>query len=253
MLLDFLRPQMDLLCHPEKANNPGDLVKGRAFRRLNVTRKTVVRDVPNLIKTALNMQSFALGPRSFGQRPGSPMGSRLSPALWLMVVSISVQIWPINFNEILTNCNIFVRHLRYVDNRLILGYSQLQDLPPYQTLLDEGFYGKPISLETEPDQEFLGFMIETHPFELGYCGPTNVSQILSPFSASPPRVLLSGFRSRVPHCGERCLSHVQSPARINQIYHLAGFELEELNSISSQILSSEQKKMQFGLAPSVAA
>jgi hypothetical protein len=34
---------------------------------------------------------------------------------------------------------------------------------------------------------------------------------------------------------------------------LAGFELEELNSISSQILSSEKNKMQFDLPPSVAA
>lgn len=49
--------------------------------------------------------------------PGSP----LSEALCLMVVSISEQIWPINFKEILANHNLFVRHLRYVDNRLILG------------------------------------------------------------------------------------------------------------------------------------
>ena len=50
--------------------------------------------------------------------------------------------------------------------------------------------------ETEPDQEFLGFMLETKPLELIYCGPTNISQVLSPFSASPPKVLFSGFRSR---------------------------------------------------------
>ena len=70
------------------------------------------------------------------------------------------------------------------------------DLSPYEVLLDDAFYGKPIILETEPDQEFLGFMLETKPLELIYQGPTNVSQVLSPFSASPPKVLLSGFRSR---------------------------------------------------------
>jgi hypothetical protein len=48
----------------------------------------------------------------------------------------------------------------------------------------------------EPDQEFLGFMLETKPFELIYQGPTNISQVLSPYSAPPPIVLLSGFRSR---------------------------------------------------------
>ena len=72
----------------------------------------------------------------------------------------------------------------------------IQDLAPYEILLDEGFYGKPVVRETEPDQEFSGFMIEANPFALVYRGPTNVSQIFSPFSAAPPQVLLSEFRSR---------------------------------------------------------
>ena len=127
---------------------------------------------------------------------GSPMGSPLSPALCLMVVSISEQIWSINFKQILSNHNLFIRHIRYVDNRLIFGDARRKDLPPYEVLLDDGFYGKPIIPETEPDQEFLGFMLETKPLELIYQGPTNVSQVLSPFSVSPPKVLLSGFRSR---------------------------------------------------------
>jgi hypothetical protein len=138
--------------YPGKSNNPGDLIKGRTFRRLNVTRKIVIQDVPSLITTALNMQTFAHGNRCICQRRGSPMGSPLSPALCLMVVSISKQIWSINFKQILTNHNLFIRHIRYVDNRLIFGDSRLQNLPPYEVLLDDGFYGKPIVLETEPDQ-----------------------------------------------------------------------------------------------------
>jgi hypothetical protein len=43
------------------------------------------------------MHTFALGQRSIRQRRGSPMGSPLSPALCLMVVSINEQIWFINF------------------------------------------------------------------------------------------------------------------------------------------------------------
>jgi hypothetical protein len=113
-----------------------------------------------------------------------------------MVVSISEQIWSINFKQILSNHNLFIRHIRYVDNRLIFGDARRKDLPPYEVLLDDGFYGKPIIPETEPDQELLGFMLETKPLELIYQGPTNVSQVLSPFSVSPPKVLLSGFRSR---------------------------------------------------------
>ena len=106
------------------------------------------------------------------------------------------QIWSINFKQILGSQHLFIRHIRYVDNLPIFGDSRLRDLPPYEVLLDEGFYEKPIILETEPDQEFLGFMLEAKPLELIYQGPTNISQVLSPFSASPPKVLLSGFRSR---------------------------------------------------------
>ena len=69
MLLDFLRPKMNVSddeafsVYPGKSNNPCDIIKGRTFRRLNVTRKIVIKDVPELIKSALNMQTFALGQR----------------------------------------------------------------------------------------------------------------------------------------------------------------------------------------------
>ena len=218
MLLDFLRPNMNVSdseafsVYPGKSNNPGDIIKGRTFRRLNVTRKIIIKDVPDLIRSALNMQTFALGQKCIRQCRGSPMGSPLSPALCLMVVSISEQIWSITFKQILTNHNLFIRHIRYVDNRLIFGDKRLMDLSPYEVLLDDGFYGKPIILETEPDQEFLGFMLETKPLELIYQGPTNVSQVLSPFSASPPKVLLSGFHSRC-HIVIRCLPRFSCSTR----------------------------------------
>ena len=70
------------------------------------------------------------------------MCSPLSPALCLMVVSISEQIWSINFKQILNNHHLFIRHIRYVDNSLTFGDSRLRDLPPYEVLLDDGFYGK---------------------------------------------------------------------------------------------------------------
>ena len=249
MLLDFLRPKMNVYddevfsVYPGKSNNPGDIIKGRTFRRLNVTRKIVIKHVPDLIKSALNMQTFALGKRCFRQCRGSPMGSPLSPALCLMVVSISEQIWSSTFRQLLSNHHLFIRHIRYVDNRLIFGDKRLTELAPYEVLLDDGFYGKPIILETEPDQEFLGFMLETKPLELIYQGPTNISQVLSPFSASPPAVLLSGFRSRchIVIKGAFPASRVQQG--LTQLIHLytrAGFPKEELQTISDQLLIQHQ-------------
>ena len=249
MLLDFLRPNMNVSdkeafsVYPGKSNNPGDIIKGRTFRRLNVTRKITIKDVPDLIRSALNMQTFALGQNCIRQWRGSPMGSPLSPALCLMVVSISEQIWSINFRHILSNHNLFIRHIRYVDNRLIFGDKRLTGLPPYQVLLDDGFYGKPIILETEPDQEFLGFMLETKPLELIYQGPTNVSQVLSPFSASPPKVLLSGFRSRCHIVIKGAFPEFRVRQGLDQLIHLytrAGFPNEELHAISNQIMIQHQ-------------
>jgi hypothetical protein len=62
-LLDLLRPHMNVgdnevfSVYPGESNNPGDLVKGRTFRRLNVTRKIVIKDAPSLLTTALDMQN----------------------------------------------------------------------------------------------------------------------------------------------------------------------------------------------------
>ena len=254
MLLDFLRPKMNVSddeafsVYPGKSNNPGDIIKGRTFRRLNVTRKIVIKDVPDLIRSALNMQTFALGQRCVRQSRGSPMGSPLSPALCLMVVSISEQIWSSTFHQLLSNHHLFIRHIRYVDNRLIFGDKRLTALAPYEVLLDEGFYGKPIILETEPDKEFLGFMLETKPLELIYQGPTNVSQVLSPFSASPPKVLLSGFRSRCHIIIKGAFPAFRVQQGLTQLIHLytrAGFPKEELRTISDQLYQNHQSQSQM--------
>ena len=262
MLLDFLRPKMNVYdeevfsVYPGKSNNPGDIIKGRTFRRLNVTRKIVIGDVPDLIKSALHMQTFALGQRCIRQCRGSPMGSPLSPALCLMVVSISEQIWHNTFHQLLSNHHLFIKHVRYVDNRLIFGDKRLTSFDPYEVLLDDGFYGKPIILETEPDQEFLGFMIETKPLELIYQGPTQVSQVLSPFSASPPSVLLSGFRSRchiVIKGAFPSLRVQQGLSQLIRLYARAGFPNEELQSISNQLLIQHQNSSIADQKPASAA
>jgi len=160
--------------YPGKTNNPGDIIKGRTFRRLNVTRKIIIKDVPDLIRT----YSFAT------LRPFTIW----STARW----------WVLQ---------------------------------------------EQIILETEPDQEFLGFMLETKPLELIYQGPTNVSQVLSPFSASPPKVLLSGFRSRCHIVVKGAFPEFRVRQGLDQLIHLytlAGFPNEELHNISTQILIQHQ-------------
>ena len=93
MLLDFLRPHMNVSgneafsVYPGKTSNPGDIIKGRTFRRLNGTRKIIIPDVPDLIRSALQMQTLALGQKCLRQcRPWAalcpqPYASWLSPSV----------------------------------------------------------------------------------------------------------------------------------------------------------------------------
>ena len=67
-------------------------------------------------------------------------------------VSISEQIWPINFKGFINNRGLFFRQIRYVDNRMIFGDRRLKDLP-LMKCLSTNASGRPIVLETEPDQD----------------------------------------------------------------------------------------------------
>ena len=156
---------------PVKQNNPGDIIKGRTFRTLNVNRHIRIGDIPELIIAALQMQNFQLGSKVYTQVQGSPMGSPLSPALCLMVVSVYEQIWFHTHRESISNLHLNAIFLRYVDNRLLILPSSTKDLAAFQVLVDPNFYKAPIILETEPDQEFFGFQLELDPFELCYQPP----------------------------------------------------------------------------------
>ena len=216
----------------------------QSIRESPTIQETLSKDAPSVVSMSHGKSSSKTFRTSSNQHStGSPVGSPLSPALCLMVVSNSEQIWSITFHQLLSNHHLFIRHIRYVNNRLIFGDKRLTDLAPYEVLLDDGFYGKPIILETEPDQEFLGFMLETKPVELIYQGPTNLSQVLSPFSASPPKVLLSGFRSRCHIVIKGAFPTIrvqQGLAQLIQLYTRAGFPNEELQTISETLLTQHQ-------------
>ena len=69
------------------------MVKGRTCRTFNVTRKIYIRDIEPIIRASLDMTQFSIGTAVFHQIRGSPMGSPLSPALCLMVVALSEEVW----------------------------------------------------------------------------------------------------------------------------------------------------------------
>ena len=62
-----LRPR-GLLNLSGKSNNPGDIIKGRTFRRLNVTRKITIKDVPGL-QHGTQHANVCLGPALHSSMP----------------------------------------------------------------------------------------------------------------------------------------------------------------------------------------
>jgi len=250
MLLRFLEPSMSVheneffSVSPVKQNNPGDIIKGRTFRTLNVNRHIRIGDIPELIIAALQMQNFQLGSKVYTQVQGSPMGSPLSPALCLMVVSVYEQIWFHTHRESISNLHLNALFLRYVDHRPVILPSSTKHLAAFQVLVDPNFYKAPIILETEPDPEFLGFQLELDPFELCYQPPQDLSQVLSPMSASPPAVLLSGFASRcsIVHRGSYPKAQVDKGIyMLKRPYVRAGFKEEDLNKIVKRVLKQREK------------
>ena len=182
---------------PTTGNMTGDVVKGRTCRTLNVTRKIFIRDIELIILMSLKMTQFSIGSSVYEQIRGSPMGSPLSPALCLMVVALSEEIWYRTFADTLASMDLTSRLLRYVDNRLCLVDPSWHYEPAFANFLHPEFYGKPIILETEPDQEFLGFGIEFEPFPYDIALLVTLTKSWLPFSASPLDVQLSGFVSRL--------------------------------------------------------
>ena len=157
-----------------------------------------------------------------------------------MVVALSEEIWYQTYHTTLATMDLSARLLRYVDNRLCLADPSWDYEICFTNFLGPEFYGKPIILETEPDQEFLGFCLEFEPFALryGYSFPRDFNQVTAPYSASPLTVQLSGFVSRlflVAKCAHPAIEQTRGFAALHRLYRAAGFSEYDLVSAAKPI------------------
>ena len=231
-------------------NTTGDVVKGRTCRTLNVTRKIFIRDIERIILMSLKMTQFSIGTSVYEQIRGSPMGSPLSPALCMMVVALSEEIWYQTYHTTLATMDLSARLLRYVDNRLCSADPSWDYEISFTNFLHPEFYGNPIILEMEPDQEFLGFCIEFEPFALRYSPPRDFNQVMAPFSASPLAVQLSGFVSRlflVAKCAHPAPERTRGFAALHRLYRTAGFSESDLTA-AAKICQTDSTLPPYSLA-----
>ena len=71
-----------------------------------------------------------------------------------------------------------------------------------------------------------------------YQSPRDLSQVLSPWSASPPVVLLSGFASRCSIVQKGAFPQIQIERGLHQLralYLRAGFKAEDLDRILHRV------------------
>ena len=151
------------------------------------------------------------------------MGSPLSPALCHMVVLMHHSSSPWTFLP-----------ASYATWTIALVDLSWLSEPNITNFLRPDFYGKPIIPETEPDQEFLGFLLELEPFALRYI---HHPEVTAPFSASPISVQLSGFVSRlflVAKSGFPTSEQFRGFAALHRLCRHAGFQDEDLVAASKR-------------------
>ena len=177
----------------------------RGKRRTRASRQVTIwfEDLPTIIRHALALQHFQVSTRGFRQCFGSPMGSRLSPALCGMVIAAQEEIWRRTFSITCSNMNQALLSLRYVDNRLWISESRFEQLLGIRLLLNNHFYGGSIIFEDEPAYDFVGFSLDFEQRRILYNRACQASDLPSTKPAAPQHVLLSGVLARA-HTIKKC-------------------------------------------------
>ena len=192
--------------------------------------------LPDICQAVLLLNYCMVGNTLLQQTRGAPMGSPASPALCDMVVAVCEQSWTHTYRNITYN----VKHCqskqftlsgffatRYVDNRLTLLPTCTTHLSHFSQFLSPHFYGTPIFLETEPGLDYLGFTINPAQHSIHYKATANLTDILSPQSASPDIVLRSSFRARAILARRLATPQeavAQAMEQLSEVYKTAGYD-----------------------------
>ena len=220
--------------------------RGRSRFRTPRRHTIHLNHLPNICQAVLLLNYCMVGNTLLQQTRGAPMGSPASPALCDMVVAVCEQSWNHTYHNITYN----VKHCqskqftlsgffatRYVDNRLTLLPTCATHLPHFTQFLSPHFYGNPIFLETEPGLDYLGFTINPTQHSIHYKATANLTDILSPHSASPDIVLRSSFRARAILARRLATPHqavTQAMEQLSEVYTTAGYEQSWIRELSKE-------------------
>ena len=137
----------------------------------------------------------ALG-KCYRQVQGTSTGIQVSPILSSLSIVAYERAWLHTHESSLARYPTQLLVLRYVDCRAIFIPQDLLQCPGLHNLASLDFYPKPIQLEDEQRNEFLGFHIDASCREVSYLIKPETWRYRLPCSAGSRQLNMSGIRSR---------------------------------------------------------
>ena len=150
----------------------------------------------DIIRFSSSSGCFTTLGKCFRQVQGTSMGNQVSPIFPSLSIVAYERAWLRNHKSLLARYPTQLLVLRYVDNRAIFSHEDLLQCPGLQNFASLDFYPKPIQLQDEQHNEFLGFHINASCREVRYLIKPETWRYRLPCSAGSHQLNMSGFRSR---------------------------------------------------------
>ena len=164
------------------------------------------------------------------------MGNQISPILSTFAIVATEITWLRMYGQFVSGAHLadqlWIR--RYVDNRaVIVDEEELQRNPHVQQLASLHFYKKPVQLEDENCDDFLGFNINANNRQATYNLCPEAWRYRLPQSAGSMRLRLSGYHSRkhlIRSTAHPAEIAAQQAADLDNLYCTLGFEDHKRNT-----------------------
>ena len=199
-------------------------------------------DILPIVQTTFDTAVFSALNTTWLQVQGSPIGSKISPALCSICVAGHEMTWRQTYHIWRQSPGLHLLLMRYVDNRLTIVDQQHSTDHPLAVWLHKWFYGRPIEVEEVEDINFLGFDIYPHKRQVKFIDVDKPWKVRSPANAGTNNLTLSGFRSRAHLIVNYSFPKELIPGSLSallDLYHKAGFSF----SILQDSISQEKKPL----------
>ena len=127
-----------------------------------------MQQLMDIIRFSFSSGCFTTLGKCFRQVQGTSMGNQVSPILSSLSIVAFEGAWLQTHAALLSRLPSRILVLRYVGNRAIFIKEELLRCPQFRELASLDFYPKPIQLEDEEHNEFLGFHINPLCREVSY-------------------------------------------------------------------------------------